>query len=121
MADDPHGPLDGRLRAAFEPDPRTAARVAGRALSERASTRRRGWLGAAAAAAVVCLAAALAYWPSRPAPQVEPEAAVLSGSLTDGLLVVPLPDGSTSILGGEARQDRPDEGYGIVLVEGELR
>jgi hypothetical protein len=51
----------------------------------------------------------------------EPARAALSGTVTDGLLVVPLPDGSVAITGGEARQDRPDEGYGFVLVEGERR
>jgi hypothetical protein len=44
----------------------------------------------------------------------------LSGSFTAGLLIVALPDGSTAITGGEARQDRPQSGYGIVLVEGEV-
>ncbi|MCU0250675.1 MAG: hypothetical protein MUE61_10720 [Vicinamibacterales bacterium] len=55
------------------------------------------------------------------APRVEPAGAVLVGSVTDGLLVIPLPDGSTAITGGESRRGRPDDGYGIVFVEGELR
>jgi hypothetical protein len=54
-------------------------------------------------------------------PPAEPAAAALVGSVTDGLLVVRLPDGSVAVTGGEVRQDRPDDGYGIVLVEGELR
>ena len=121
MSDDPHARLDERLRAAFEPGPRAAARIAGAALTDRAATRPRRWLGLAAAAATVCIASALVFWPSRPARQLEPTAVSLSGSLTDGLLVVPLQDGSVAITGGEARQDRPQDGCGLVLVEGELR
>jgi hypothetical protein len=45
----------------------------------------------------------------------------LSGTFTEDLLVVPLPDGSVAVTGGEARRERPQHGYGIVLVEGELR
>ena len=121
MADDPQADLDRRLRDAFEPGPRAAARIAAAALADRAVTRPRRWLGLAAAAATVCIVSALVFWPSRPLPHVEPAAAVLVGSVSDGLLVVPLPDGSVAITGGEARQDRPDDGYGIVLAEGDLR
>jgi len=121
MADDTHAHVDDRLKEAFEPDPRAAARVAGAAYASGAGSWRPGRLAAASAVAIVCLAAALALWPSRPVPQVEPAGAVLIGSVTDGLLVVPLPDGSVSITGGEARRGRPDDGYGIVFVEGELR
>jgi peptidoglycan/LPS O-acetylase OafA/YrhL len=120
MADNPHAPLDDRLRKAFEADHRAVSRVAREALTAHApARRRRRWFAAVSAAA--CLAAALVFWPSRPLPHVEPATAVLVGSVTDGLLVVPLPDGSVAITGGEARQDRPDEGYGLVLVEGDLR
>jgi hypothetical protein len=45
----------------------------------------------------------------------------LSGSLTDGLLVISLPDGSVSISDGGTRDSRPPDGYGIVLVEGDPR
>ncbi|MFO7692153.1 MAG: hypothetical protein R6V57_03605 [Vicinamibacterales bacterium] len=121
MADDPHAPLDDRLREAFEADPQAASRVAREALTAQPAARRRVWLTAVSAAAIVCLAAAMALWPSGPAPPAEPAGAVLVGSFTDGLLVVPLPDGSVAITGGEARRGRPDDGYGIVLVEGELR
>ena len=121
MADDPQADLDRRLRDAFEPGPRAAARIASAALADRAVTRRRGWLGLAAAAATVCIVSALVFWPSGPIPHVEPAALSLSGSLTDGLLVVSLPDGSVAITGGDARQDRPQDGFGLVLVEGELR
>ena len=120
MADNPHAPLDERLREAFEADPRAASRVAREALTAHAPARRRGWVAAASAAAIVCLAAVLVLWPSRPVPPAEPAGAVLVGSVTDGLLVVPLPDGSVAITGGVARQDRPKEGYGLVLGEGGL-
>jgi hypothetical protein len=121
MADDPHARLDDRLRKAFEADNRAASRVAREALADRAVTGPRRRLGLAAAAATVCIVSALVFWPSRPIPRVEPDALALSGSLTDGLLVVPLPDGSVAITGGEARRGRPDDGYGIVLAEGDVR
>jgi hypothetical protein len=72
------------------------------------------------AVAIVSVAAAIAWWPARQAPPAAPATAALVGSVTDGLLVVPLPDGSVAIAGGEPRRDRPREGYGIVLVEGGL-
>lgn len=121
MADNPQAPLDDRLRAAFEADPRTASRVAREALAAHANAPRRGRLAAVSAAAILCVAAAIAWWPSGPAPHVEPAGVVLVGSVTDGLVVVPLPDGSVAVSGGESRRGRPDDGYGIVLVEGELR
>jgi peptidoglycan/LPS O-acetylase OafA/YrhL len=120
MADDPLASLDRRLRNAFEPDPRAAARIAGAALAGGTRRWRPGWLAATAAAAVLCLAAAVALWPSGPGTELG-RGAFSSGTLTDGLLVVPLPDGSVAISGGEARRGRPDDGYGIVIVEGELR
>jgi len=120
MTDDPHAPLDDRLRKAFEADHLAVSRLAREALTAHApARRRRRWFAALSAAA--CLAAALVFWPSRPLPRVEPATAVLVGTVTDGLLIVPLPDGSVAITGGEVRQDRPDDGYGLVLVEGDLR
>jgi hypothetical protein len=121
MADDPHAALDRRLRDAFEPDHRAVSRVAREARTAHGTARPRRWLGLAAAAATGCIVSALVFWPLRPLPHVEPAAAALVGSVTDGILVVPLPDGSVAITGGEARKDRPDPGYGIVLVEGEFR
>jgi peptidoglycan/LPS O-acetylase OafA/YrhL len=121
MADDSFANVDARLREAFEPDPRAAARVAGAAYASSTWSWRPRRLAAASAAAIVCLAAVLLLWPPRPVPHVEPAGAVLVGSVTDGLLVIALPDGSVAITGGEARQARPEYGYGIVLVEGELR
>ncbi|MEW5981677.1 MAG: hypothetical protein AB1806_04825 [Acidobacteriota bacterium] len=133
--------VDARIRAAFEPETGAAARVARAALAADAGSppgtevehlsparRRTGlrWVGVVAAAAVVILAASLALQPWRPV--TLPEAATvtvgapsLTGSFTDGVLVLSLPDGSVSITGGEARDERPPDGYGIVLVEGEVR
>jgi hypothetical protein len=78
-------------------------------------------VGAAAAVAVICAAATLAFWPSSPVPSVGPGSPRLSGFLSGGLVVITLPDGSIVISGGEARTDRPPDGYGVVLAEGELR
>jgi hypothetical protein len=119
MTDDPHTSLDRRLREAFEADPRAVARVAEGALAGERRRWRPAWTAATVAAAL-CLAAAVALWPSGPATELG-RGAFPSGTLTDGLLVVPLPDGSVAISGGEARQGRPDDGYGIVIVEGELQ
>jgi ferric-dicitrate binding protein FerR (iron transport regulator) len=119
MGDDADADLDRRLRDAFEPAPRASARVAEAALAGETRRWRRAWTAATAAAAL-CLAAAVALWPSGPATDLG-RGVFPSGTLTDGLLVVPLPDGSVAISGGEARRGRPDDGYGIVIVEGELR
>jgi hypothetical protein len=75
------------------------------------------------ASGVVCvlIAAVSAVWlpgPFRPVPGT-PEVVSLSGSFTDGLLVLSLPDGSVSISGEGTRESRPPDGCGIVLVEGE--
>ena len=116
--------VDTRIRDAFPPDSRSAARIARTALAPRRRSRQR-WLAIAAAAAIAVLAAALTWRPWQASISHRARAgsddASLTGSFTDGVLVVPLPDGSVSIVGGEAREDRPPDGYGIVLVEGELR
>lgn len=138
---EPCADVDARIRTAFEPHPGAAARVTRAALAAEVShppatagapgspARRRQalrWLGVAATAAVVILAASLALRPSRTVTSSDHAADTdgapsLTGSFADGLLVVSLPDGSVSILGGEPREDRPPDGYGIVLVEGEFR
>ena len=123
MTDTPRAGVDDRLREAFEADPRAAARIAREALAARPRLWHRGWLVAASATAAAGLAGALAFWPSQPklaqqAPQVSSDGIVRYGSLTDGVLVVSLPDGSAGIVGGAARRDRPSDGIGLVFVEG---
>jgi hypothetical protein len=128
--------IDRRLREAFEDDAAAAARIAREALADedahpgrstpdtltaRMPRGRNGWAAVAAGAAVVLIASALVFWPDRrlPEPAAEPsEPLVLSGVITDGALIVQLPDGSTSISWGGARDDRPPDGSGIVIVEG---
>jgi hypothetical protein len=130
MIDEPRPDIDRRLRDAFAPDPAAVRRVA-----ENAGARprlepegRHSRLAARAAAlcvtggavlAVVMLLAQLRMPP--PVAEPEPGRTSLSGSFTDGLLAVSLPDGSTSITSAGARDDRPPDGYGIVLVEGEIK
>jgi ferric-dicitrate binding protein FerR (iron transport regulator) len=108
---------DERIRRAFDPDPVAASRVVRDALDHapRALPARR--LAFAAGAGLLCVAAVLALWMSPGPPEIES----LNASLVDGVVVLPLPDGSASITSAEARDDRPPDGYGIVLVEGELR
>jgi hypothetical protein len=130
MTDAPGRDLDRRLREAFAPDPAAVTRVSVGvdARSRRGSSGPRA--GSLARVAALCvtgggvLAIVMIVQSARsPSPGAgpEPARAALSGSFTDGLLVVPLPDGSVAITGGEARRDRPTDGYGIVLVQGELR
>jgi hypothetical protein len=66
------------------------------------------------------IAAVSTVWPDRTVPGPF-EVMSLSGSLTDGLLVISLPDGSVSISDEGTRDSRPPDGYGIVLVEGDPR
>lgn len=121
MADDSRDDVERRLREAFEPAPGAAGRVRDGALAAH-QRRSGGWRPALAGAAVLMtLAAALLFWrgPGAPAPSAGTEA--LDATLSEGLVIVQLPDGSTSITGGPAREGRTPEGYGFVLVEGELR
>ncbi len=121
MRNDSPPDADRRVRDAFAVKPDAVARVAAAALRAERPRARRYWApGLIATGAVALLGAALALWPPRhpvPAPDVE----TVSGSLTDGVLVVPLPDGSVSISGGASRDDRPPDGCGIVFVEGGLK
>ena len=129
MTDGPGPDIDRRIRDAFACDPAAVRRVAvgADARSRRHSAGRR--LAFASRLAALCvtggavLAIVMLLLPVRmPPPGTGPEPArvALSGTVTDGLLVVPLPDGSVAIAGGEPRRDWPREGYGIVLVEGGL-
>lgn len=130
MTDNPRPDLDRRLREAFAPHPSAVTRVAAGvdARSRRGSSRRAavalGRVAALCAAGGAVVAALMLLVGPRvppPAAEFEPAAVALSGSFTDGLLIVSLPDGSVAITGGEARGDRPQDGYGFVLVQGELR
>jgi len=137
MTTEPHGDLDRQLRDAFAPEPAAVARVADRALEE-APRRRASWpaiVGIGVTAAVALLAGVLAIRVSRPAgPEpagADSPAAVealdtrpgpaLSGFFTGGALVVPVSDTDIVIIGAGERGERPPDGFGIVLVEGELR
>lgn len=112
--------LDRRLRDAFPRDTHAVARVVRVALAAetRRSLLKRVAVGAVGAAALV--AAISAVWPARPAPG-SLDVIPLSGFLTDGVLVISLPDGSVSISDEGTRDSRPPDGYGIVLVEGDSR
>jgi len=130
MPEDTRPDVDRRLRQAFAPDPAAVRRVAetAGARPRRDSRSRRTALAASVAALCVTGGAVLAVVMlllqlRMPPPVAEPEPArtSLSGSFTDGLLAVSLPDGSTSITSAGARDDRPPDGYGIVLVEGEIK
>lgn len=130
--------IDRRIRAAFRDDDAAAARIAQAALvgedvSARrvsrdatgdASRRRRQWAAVAAGAAALLAASAVVFWPVHPLPEPgagAPVRQLLVGSIRDGALIVPLPDGSTSISWGAARDDRPPDGSGIVFVEGAVK
>jgi len=130
MTDEPRRDIDRRLREAFAPDPAAVTRVSAgvHARSHRGSSGPRAASLARVASLCVTGGAVLAVlglllqrWAPPPAVEPEPATVSLSGSFTDGLLVVSLPDGSVAITGGDARQDRPQDGFGLVLAEGELR
>jgi peptidoglycan/LPS O-acetylase OafA/YrhL len=124
MTDESTPDIDRRIRDAFTPDPGAVARVVRGALATAAPVSRRKWQGIAAAAAVSVLAGLLLLW--QPWPETGPESGQavplsLSGCFAEGILVISLPDGSASIVGGAAREERPREGQGIVLVEGAIQ
>ena len=111
-------------RSALTVDDAGDGRLDRRSAAATAPHARRRWALVATGAAVVLVASALAFWPARPLPEpaAEPlEPPMLSGFITDGALVVSMPDGSTSISWGAARDDRPPDGSGIVIAEGEAK
>jgi len=113
--------IDRQVRDALACRPETVARIAAGAMAGAARRSSRRWtMGLAATAATALIATAVALWPSRPEPAPVAHLS-LSGSFTDGVLVVPLPDGSVSIAGDGSRDDRPPDGCGIVLVEGDFK
>jgi hypothetical protein len=96
-----------------------------RSAAAKAPHARRCWAAVAAAgAAVLLVASALVFWPARPLPEpaAEPsEPPMLSGVITDGALVVSMPDGSVLISAGGPRTDRLPDGFALVIVEGAIR
>jgi len=132
MTTEPHVDLDQQLRDAFAPEPAAVARVADQALREapRGRPRRRAIIWIAVSPAIVLLAAAIAIRIStpadtKPAAPLEtldtPSGPALSAFFTGGALVVPVSDTDIVIIGAGERGERPPDGFGIVLVEGELR
>jgi hypothetical protein len=130
MTDEPRPDVDQRLRDAFAPDAAAVRRVAASA-GTRARPAPQGRFSVLATraaalcvtggAAVVLVMIVLQRQMPPPVAAPEPAPVSISGSFTNGLLVVPLPDGSISITDGKARDNRPLDGYGLVLVQGELR
>jgi hypothetical protein len=118
MTEDPYQDLDERLRRAFDPSPGAVGRIARGALGDTPRPWRNRRLAVAAGAGLLCTAAVLALWLLPGPPEGQPEVESLNAAFVDGVVVLPLPDGSASITSPEARDDRPPEGYGIVLVEG---
>jgi len=129
MKSEPSDPMDARLREAFAVDHTAAAQIARRALVPRHERGRPVMRRVLLALAALNACAVVAVWLSRPAPVprtpaitgAEKEVVELTGSLVDGVLIVPIPDGTIVIDGPGRRDDRPSDGYGIVLVEGEVR
>jgi hypothetical protein len=124
MVNDPNERVDERLRATFAVDDGAATRLANRALTgPRRNMRRRVSLAFAA----VALCAGFAAWLSSPttvappAARQTPAVTELSGSFVDGVLVVSIPGDGVVIAAPEPRDDRPRNGSGIVVVEGDIR
>ena len=138
MATERHEDVDVRLREVFATDQVAASRVAHRALtnSQRRPGGRSTWLRvrhlwprtrpvrASLALGAIAMCAVLAAWQLRPAvvqaPETRQPVIQLSGSFIDGVLVVPFPDDSVVIASAE-RRDRPRDGSGIVVVEGDVK
>jgi len=117
-----HDDVDRRIRAAFEPDPAVVEEViAASASGRRVSSSRRGSRAmlVAAAAGLMALTAA-GFWARGPARSaVSPGNGGIDAWFDDEVLVMPLPDGSVSLVGPGGRDDRPADGDGIVLVLGD--
>jgi len=115
--------VDRRIRESYRVEPAAIRRVVESAQGASAIAPRRAWAlrtAVAATAGVLALSAAVLWWPRAPIVPA-PAESVVSGSLTDGVLVLTWPDGSTSILGPDRGDERPPDGIGIVMVEGGSR
>jgi hypothetical protein len=127
MTTEPNEHVDQTLRDAFAVDDNVARRVSDHALVALPRHRRRASVVASLALASVTLCAGLVAWLSRPpvgpsrvttAPANVTE---LTGSFVDGVLIVPIPGDVIVIAGPGPRDDRPPEGSGVVLLEGDVR
>jgi hypothetical protein len=114
--------IDRQVRESFGLDPAAVRRVVDGAQVAAADRPPHAWAGrmVLTAATVLALVAAVTLWP-RPPGVPAPADQVVSGSLIDGVLVLTWPDGSISIAGPDRRLERPPDGFGIVLVDGELQ
>lgn len=134
MATEPNEHVDERLRATFAVDDGVATRLANRALVGPRRRRARRWAGPGSwrlrvslALTAVALCAGLAVWLARPTvgplPAALPASAgvTVSGSFVNGVLIVPIPGDVIVIAQPERREDRPRDGSGIVVVEGDVR
>ncbi len=127
MTTEPNEHVDQTLRDAFAVDDDAARRVSDHALAAPPHHRRRASLVASLALAAVTLCAGLAAWlsrpPVRPSPATTAPADItqMTGSLVDGVLIVPIPGDVIVIAGPDQRDDRPPVGSGVVLLEGDAR
>jgi hypothetical protein len=127
MTTEPNDQVDQTLRDAFAVDDDVAGRVSARALGPPLHHRRRVALVASLALSAVTLCAGVAAWlsypPIRPSLGTEgpKDVTELTGSLVDGVLIVPIPGDVIVIAGPGQRDDRPPEGSGVVLLEGDAR
>lgn len=114
--------IDRRVRETFGVEPAAIRRVTDGALAAAEGPPRRTWVLRAivATVSVLALAAAVAWWPRPPVP-AETTEQVVTASFVDGVLVLSFPDGSASISGADRRDERPPDGFGIVLVNGDTR
>ena len=109
--------IDRQLRESFGVEPAAVRRIVAGAKAAPGRLPLRNWaLRTGLAAAVVLTLAAMAWWP-RPQSPAEPAAPVVSGVLYDGVLVLTFPDGSASIVGADRGDERPPDGFGIVLID----
>jgi len=112
--------IDPRLRRAFEADPESVERVIGAVAAGVPDRRPLAGRRLRYAVAAVGLLLAIVVW-SRPFAPRQPVPAGVTAWFADDAIVVPLDDGSVAIVGPGARDDRPPDGLGIVIVLGEDR
>jgi hypothetical protein len=112
--------LDRRVRAAFDPAPETVEAVVAAASSDGLARGRRRPLILGLAAAAVVVLTAVGLWRGGPNPVGDPvQVQDLDAWFDDEVLVVPLPDGSVTLVGPGHRADRPPDGVGVAIVMGD--